>query len=52
LRLLTLPKALGRRPNLVLTVMTDGGQRDFRWSYRSFNFRTYDSYAGGPCPAS
>jgi hypothetical protein len=52
LRLLTLPKALGRRPNLVLTVITDGGQRDFRWSYRSFNFRTYDSYAGGPCPAS
>lgn len=52
LRLLTLPQAQGRRPNLVLTVMTETGQRDFRWSYRSFTFRTYDSYAGGPCPAS
>lgn len=51
LRLLTLPQAQGRRPNLVLTVMTDGGQRDFRWSYRSFGFRTYDSYNGGPCPS-
>lgn len=51
MRLLTLPKAEGRRPNLVLTVMTQNGQRDFRWSYRSFGFRTYDSYAGGPCPS-
>jgi hypothetical protein len=52
LRLLTLPKAEGRRPNLVLTVMTDGGLRDYRWSYRSNGFRSYDSYDGGPCPAS
>ena len=52
LRLLTLPKAQGLRPNLVLTVMTESGQRDYRWSYRSFAFRTYDSYVGGPCPAS
>jgi hypothetical protein len=52
LRLLTLPQAQGRRPNLVLTVMTDGGQRDFRWSYRFLGFRSYDSYAGGTCPAS
>jgi hypothetical protein len=52
LRLLTLPKAEGRRPNLVLTVMTESGQRDFRWSYRSVGFRTYDSYSGGPCPIS
>ncbi len=51
LRLLTLPKAEGRRPNLVLTVMTQSGPQDFRWSYRSFAFRTYDSYAGGPCPS-
>ena len=51
LRLLTLPKAQARRPNLVLTVMTDNGPKDFRWSYRSFAFRTYDSYDGGPCPS-
>ncbi|WP_137111053.1 hypothetical protein [Rhodobacter sp. SY28-1] len=57
LRLLTLPQALGRRPNLVLTVMTESGQRDFRWSYRSFGFRSYDSYPAAParhpdaCPA-
>jgi hypothetical protein len=51
LRLLTLPDAQFRRPNLVLTVMTDRGPKDFRWSYRSFAFRTYDSYDGGPCPA-
>jgi hypothetical protein len=50
LRLLTLPRAQPRRPNMVLTVMADGRQRDFRWSYRSFGFRAYDSYAGGPCP--
>lgn len=52
LRLLTMPEARFRRPNLVLTVMTDNGPKDFRWSYRSFAFRTYDSYYGGPCPAS
>jgi hypothetical protein len=51
MRLLTLPEAQGRRPNLVLTVMTGNGPQDFRWSYRSFGFRTYDSYAGGPCPS-
>jgi hypothetical protein len=51
LRLLTLPKAEARRPNLVLTVMTDNGPKDFRWSYRSFAFRTYGSYEGGPCPS-
>lgn len=51
LRLLTLPKAEGRRPNLVLTVMTEGGQRDYRWSYRSNGFRNYGSYSGGPCPS-
>lgn len=51
LRLLTLPMAEWRRPNLVLTVMTDGGQRDYRWSYRSNGFRSYYSYAGGPCPS-
>lgn len=50
LRLLTLPEARARRPNLVLTVMTEDGPEDFRWSYRSFAFRTYDSYDGGPCP--
>ncbi len=50
LRLLTLPKAQSRRPNLVLTVMTDTGPQDFRWSYRSFAFRTYGSYIGGLCP--
>jgi hypothetical protein len=51
LRLLTLPEARSRRPNLVLTVMTENGPKDFRWSYRSFAFRTYDSYEGGPCPS-
>lgn len=50
LRLLTLPMAQPRRPNLVLTVMTERGQEDFRWSYRSFAFRSYGSYSGGPCP--
>lgn len=50
LRLLTLPLAQPRRPNLVLTVMTDNGPRDFRWSYRSSAFRSYGSYDGGPCP--
>ena len=51
MRLLTLPKAQSRRPSLVLTLMTSTGPRDFRWSYRSFAFRTYDSYTGGPCPS-
>lgn len=51
MRLLTLPEAQGRRPNLVLTVMTENGPQEFRWSYRSFAFRTYDSYNGGPCPS-
>jgi uncharacterized membrane protein (UPF0136 family) len=51
LRLLTLPRAQPRRPNLVLTIVTDRGPQDFRWSYRSFAFRTYDSYNGGACPA-
>lgn len=51
LRLLTLPLAQPRRPNLVLTVMTRHGQEDFRWSYRSFAFRTFGSYNGGPCPS-
>lgn len=50
LRLLTLPQARFRRPNLVLTVMTSGEQWNFRWSYRSFAFRSYDTYDGGPCP--
>jgi hypothetical protein len=51
LRLLTLPQARSLRPNLVLTVMANGEQRDFRWSYRASAFRSYDSYDGGPCPA-
>lgn len=50
LRLLTLPEARPHRPNLVLTVMTNNGPEDFRWSYRSFAFRSYGSYDGGPCP--
>lgn len=50
LRLLTLPEARPLRPNLVLTVLTENGAEDFRWSYRSSAFRTYDSYSGGPCP--
>jgi hypothetical protein len=49
--LLTLPLAQPRRPNLVLTVMTESGPEDFRWSYRSHAFRSYDSYQGGPCPS-
>jgi hypothetical protein len=52
LRLLTLPEARPRHPNLVLTVLTENGPKNFRWSYRSFGFRTYDSYADSPCLAS
>jgi hypothetical protein len=50
LRLLTLPEAMFRNPNLVLTVMTEDGPQDYRWSYRSFAFRTYGSYNGSSCP--
>ncbi len=50
MRLLTLPRARPRHPNLVLTVMGPSGPESFRWSYRSFAFRSYDSYGGGPCP--
>jgi hypothetical protein len=51
MRLLTLPLAQPRMPSLILTVMADDGPRHFRWSYRSFGFRTYTSYPHGPCPA-
>lgn len=50
-RLLTLPMATFRNPNLILTVMRPEGPRHFRWSYRSLGFRSYASYPHGNCPA-
>jgi hypothetical protein len=50
LRLLTLPQAQPFIAGLTLTVMLPDGPQHFRWSYRSLQFRTYNSATHGACP--
>lgn len=49
-RLLTLPQAEPRRPGPIVTAMPCDEPEHFRWSYRSFAFRSYGSYNGGLSP--